>query len=191
MFGIAKQFVALPTLDHLLIGGVLFFQMALAPRFGMWIYSLFSLPGTAAHEFCHWLVGLVLGARPSFPNIVPERSGNAWRLGSVRSSPNILTLIPIAIAPIVLLPIGIWYATVVLVSATGWWWLFHGWITSTMLAASLPSRQDWSIAMPAIIGAMLLLFVLQEVSAFRLEISSSIEDGLFTRFVDEARLQCN
>ncbi len=51
MIGIAKQFVALPIVDHLLIGIVLVFDLVVAPRLGMWVYSLFSLPGTAAHEF--------------------------------------------------------------------------------------------------------------------------------------------
>ena len=51
MIGIAKQFVALPIVDHLLIGIVLVFDLVAAPRLGMWAYSLFSLPGTAAHEF--------------------------------------------------------------------------------------------------------------------------------------------
>jgi len=165
IISIATQFLSMPSVDHLLIGCVLAFQVIIAPRFGMWLYSLFALPGVLGHELCHWLVALVLGARPSFPSILPERNGNTWRLGSVRSSPNMLTIIPIALAPIALMPLGIWYATVVLVSATGWWWWFHGWIASTMLVASLPSRQDWSVAMPTIIGVLLLFFVLYEIVA--------------------------
>jgi len=186
MMGIAKQFAALPSVDHLLIGIVLAFDLVAAPRLGMWAYSLFSLPGTAAHEFCHWLVALLLGAKPSLPNLIPTRNGNAWRLGSVRSSPNLITLIPtrngnawrlgsvrsspnlitlipIALAPFALFPVGIWYAVFVMTSATGWWYLAHVWIASTMLAASLPSKQDWFVAMPAIVIALVLFFALREL----------------------------
>ncbi|OGT23570.1 MAG: hypothetical protein A2342_08770 [Gallionellales bacterium RIFOXYB12_FULL_54_9] len=163
MMGIAKQFAALPSVNHLLIGIVLAFDIVAAPRLGMWAYSLFSLPGTAAHEFCHWLVALLLGAKPSLPNLIPTRDGNAWRLGSVRSSPNFITLIPIALAPFVLFPVGIWYAVFVMTSATGWWYLAHVWIASTMLAASLPSKQDWFVAMPAIVIALVLFFALREL----------------------------
>ena len=163
MIGIAKQFVALPSVDHLLIGIVLAFDLVAAPRLGMWAYSLFSLPGTAAHEFCHWLVALLLGAKPSLPNLIPARDGNAWRLGSVRSSPNLITLIPIALAPFALFPVGIWYAVFVMHPATEWWYLAHVWISSTMLAASLPSKQDWFVAMPAIVIALVLFFALREL----------------------------
>ncbi|MDD2719747.1 MAG: hypothetical protein PHH47_00375 [Gallionella sp.] len=163
MMGIAKQFVALPIVDHLLIGVVLVFDLVAAPRLGMWVYSLFSLPGTAAHEFCHWLVALLLGAKPSLPNLIPTREGNAWRLGSVLSSPNLITLIPIALAPFALFPVGIWYAVFVMTSATGWWYLAHVWIACTMLAASLPSKQDWFVAMPEIVCALVLFFALREL----------------------------
>ena len=118
-------------------------------------YSL-SISESLGGKFCHWLIALVLRASPSFPNIIPKRDGNAWRLGSVRSSPNFLTIIPIAIAPFLLLPLGIWYAVFVMHSATGWWYLFHVWIASTLLVASLPSKQDWFVAMPAIICAVVI-----------------------------------
>ena len=158
---IVDQFVALPTATHWLIGGMLVTQYTIAPRLGMWAFSLFTLPGTASHELCHWLVALVLGAKPSFPSIIPKREGNTWVLGSVSASHHILTRLPIALAPFVLLPLGIWYA-VSHSDAQGGWYLAHIWVASTVLYASLPSRQDWLVALPAIICAVGVYFVLRQ-----------------------------
>ncbi len=153
MNALLEQFAALPTVTHLLIGFMLAVHYVFAPRLGMWTFSLFSLPGTAAHELGHWLVARVLGANPSFPNIIPKREGNTWTLGSVRVSPNLITRIPIALAPFALLPLGVWYA-VAHSEASGGWYLVHIWVASTFIAASLPSRQDWLVALPAILCAV-------------------------------------
>lgn len=153
---IAKQFIALPLIDHLLIATVLTFNLV-APRLGMWVYSLFALPGTVAHELAHFAVALLLRAKPSFPNLMPKRDGDAWRLGSVQAAPNLITTIPIALAPFLLLPVGVWYSVSIMSAGTGWWHLIHAWIASTILIASLPSRQDWFVAMPAIMCALLVM----------------------------------
>ncbi len=163
---VGQRFLGLPNTDHFLIGAVLAFDLVAAPRLGMWMYSLFSLPGTVAHELCHWLAALVLGAKPKFPNIIPKRDGDAWRLGSVQFVPNLLTVIPIALAPCLLLPLGIWYAVFVMTSAMGWWYLAHVWIASTFLVASLPSRQDWKVAMPAIACALVLIYLTHRFGLF-------------------------
>ena len=154
-----ERFAALPSVTHSLIGFMLAVQYVLAPRLGILAFTLFSLPGTAAHELGHWLVARVLGAQPSFPSIIPIREGSAWTLGSVRASPNIFTRIPIALAPFGLLPLGIWYAAAH-PEASGGWYLVHIWVASTFIAASLPSRQDWFVAMPAILCAVGAYFTL-------------------------------
>lgn len=163
MTSLLDQFTALPTITHLLIGGILVIHFVIAPRLGMWAFSLFALPGTAVHELSHWLVALLLGAKPSFPNIIPKREGGTWTLGSVRMDPNVQTRIPIALAPIALLPFSIWYA-VAHPEVTGGWDLVHVWIAGTLIAASLPSRQDWLVALPAIICAIVAYFVLRYLS---------------------------
>ena len=160
---IARLFIALPLHDHLLLGWMLLFILVAAPRLGMWVYSLIALPGTCMHELMHWGTSTVLGAQPSFPGIIPKRDGNSWRLGSVTCSPNILTTIPIALAPLALLPAAILYAVFVMSPATGWWYVFHVWVASSMLAASLPSRQDWRVALPALIGALVLFLLLRKM----------------------------
>ena len=156
-----EQFASLPASTHFLIGLMLVTQYAIAPRMGMWAFSLFSLPGTVAHELSHWLAAFVLGARPSFPRLIPKREGGSWTLGSVKVSPDIVTRVPITLAPVALLPLGIWYA-VAHSEAQGGWYFAHIWVTSTVLYASLPSRQDWLVALPAIICVGLGYFALRQ-----------------------------
>jgi hypothetical protein len=156
MMLIAKQFIALPLIDHLLIATVLVFNLVV-PRLGMWPYSLFALPGTVMHEGSHWVVSYILGAKPSFPSLIPKRDGDAWRLGSVQAASNLITSIPIALAPFMLLPIGLWYAASIMSAGTGWWYLAHAWIAGTILIAGMPSRQDWSVAMPAIVCVLAVM----------------------------------
>lgn len=158
---LAKQFVELPVADHLLIGASLLLNLVAAPRLGMWMYSLFALPGTMAHESLHWFVALVLGAKPSFPSIIPKREGDAWRLGSVKFVPNFFNRVPVTLAPVLLLPVGIWYAVSVMHPAIGWWYLFHGWVVASFFVASLPSRQDWSVAMPVILLVLVVAIALR------------------------------
>jgi hypothetical protein len=153
---IARQFIALPLIDHLLIATVLMFNLV-APRLGMWTYSLFALPGVVAHELAHFAVAFLLRAKPTFPNLIPKRDGNSWRLGSVQAASNLITSIPIALAPFMLFPVGLWYAVFIMSAGVGWWHIIHAWIAGTILIASLPSRQDWSVALPAIVCALALI----------------------------------
>ena len=90
LLGVGKQFIALPVRDHFLIGSFLAFDLIAAPRFGMWAYSLFVLPGVLGHEFCHWLVALILVQdhpfQTSFPSITVIHGG----LGRCNLSPTCL-----------------------------------------------------------------------------------------------------
>jgi hypothetical protein len=118
---------------------------------GVIVYSLYSLIGTIAHEFMHWIIAFILGANPTFPNLIPEKTSIGWRLGSVSFTPGLIKNIPIAMAPFVLAPIGLWWAATYMHDAKGWWYLIHTWIAGTLLISSLPSSQDWKIAAQTLI----------------------------------------
>ena len=127
----------------------------------MWPYALLALPGTVAHEFAHFLVALVLGASPSFPSLLPERSERGWRLGSVAFRAGLLRSVPIVLAPLALLPIALAWAVVFLPTATWPMRLLHLWLIAALAYASLPSRADLRIALPAFaIAAAVLLVIL-------------------------------
>lgn len=118
---------------------------------GMWAYSLFTLPGTAGHEAAHWLVAVVLGGRPSFPSLIPQRTRYGWRLGSVEFAAGFVRAVPIALAPLLLAPAGLWWAGHFLPVSGGGWYAAHAWVAGTLVLASLPSRRDWAVAAPFIL----------------------------------------
>lgn len=119
---------------------------------GMWVYALFTLPGTAAHEASHFLAAFVLGARPSFPSLIPTRTAGGWRLGSVNFTPSLLKNIPVALAPFALAPIGLWWAASFMHHATEFEYAGHAWVAGTLLMSSAPSRQDWWVAAPVLVA---------------------------------------
>lgn len=131
----------------------------LAARIGMWTYCFAVLPGTLMHELAHYFVALVLRARPKLPSLLPEKTPYGWRLGSVDFRAGILRSVPIALAPFALAPLGLLWASATLPElAFGGEYLLHAWGASTTFSASLPSRQDWKIAAPALLlGAMAIL----------------------------------
>lgn len=147
----------LRSFDWIVLGSLLLLTH-LAGRVGIWAYCLVALPGTIAHELAHYLVALVLRARPSPPSIIPERTATGWRLGAVEFQPGLLRTVPIALAPFALAPLGLWWAGAALPGlAFGPLYILHAWGASSAFAASLPSSQDWSIAAPALFLAALIL----------------------------------
>lgn len=119
-------------------------------RLGMWPYALIALPGTLAHELAHFLVALVLAAKPMFPSLIPQRTEHGWRLGSVAFRAGVIRSVPIALAPLLLLPLGLFWAAAFMASAA--WPLYgvHAWLVGALLSASLPSAADLKIAVPAL-----------------------------------------
>jgi hypothetical protein len=66
---------------------------------------------------------------------------------------------PIALAPFALLPLALWWATAFLHTSAGPLYALHGWIVAALLTASMPSRTDWNVALPALaLLTCLLLF---------------------------------
>lgn len=152
---IEASILALSPADVLLIlVGVL--VISLSRYAGMWIYALVALPGTLMHELAHFLVAALLGARPSFPALLPVRTERSWRLGSVSFRAGRLRSMPIALAPLLLLPLALWWAAAFVHTAS--WPLYgvHVWIAAALLQASLPSKTDLKLALPALLLVALL-----------------------------------
>src|SRR6266568_7257714 len=86
---------------------LIFYALLRAVRNSMWRIALLSLPGTIAHELTHFVVGLLLLAKPRGFSIWPTAEGSTWRLGAV-SFGNIGLLNGgfVALAPLLLLPIA-------------------------------------------------------------------------------------
>lgn len=124
--------------------------MRLASRLGMWAYAALALPGTFAHEMAHYLVALLLFAKPDFPSLVPQRTLHGWRLGSVTFRAGVVRALPIALAPFALMPLALWWAATIMAPATGPLYFVHAWIAAALVSASLPSSADFKLALPAL-----------------------------------------
>jgi len=124
-----------------------------------WIFTVLVLPGTLAHEACHYLLGLLLNGGPVRFQILPRREGTGWAMGSV--SFNHLrwyNAFFIGLAPLLLLPAA--YALVR--------WRLGGhpvldwkealaiYAGANLLYAALPSWQDVKIAAKSPVGWLLL-----------------------------------
>src|SRR5579871_2513217 len=146
---LGAAFAALRPIDVAAVGGALLL-MHLSRRAGLWLFALVVFPGTALHELSHWLVALILGARPTFPSLVPHRVGNVWQLGEVRFRPGHLRAMFVALAPLLLAPLALWWTLAFVVPAAWpWWYLLHVWIAAGLLYSCLPSRTDLRLALPA------------------------------------------
>lgn len=122
----------------------------LVRRLGLGAYAAFALPGTLAHELAHYLVALVLAARPRLPDLRPQRTATGWRLGSVAFAAPWWRAGPIALAPLALAPLALEWTRRLVAPASGGAFLLQAWIAATLLAAALPSRADLRIAAPTL-----------------------------------------
>ncbi len=112
----------------------------------VWL-SFFAFPGVLAHECLHYVVGLLTRARPVAFSVWPRREGSGLVLGEVSfSNLGLLNGAPVAFAPLLLYPLGIW---LLLSYGAPWWrsgdYLQWGGIclgTASLFFAGRPSWQD-------------------------------------------------
>lgn len=121
--------------------------------------ALVSLPGTFAHELCHWGVGLLLKGQPRSFSVLPRRQGGGILLGSVGFAHLRWFNAPfIGLAPLLLLPAAYGLFRWQLQSAPTFGWPQAGvaFLVADLVIASLPSPQDLRIAASSPLSWMLL-----------------------------------
>lgn len=99
------------------------------------------------HEALHWMVGLLLIAKPKSFSIFPKRQGNIWVLGSVSfANLNIWNAALVAFAPLLMLGIGwLLYERRMLPTfliAHHWIWLTSGCVTACCVFSCIASGTD-------------------------------------------------
>lgn len=141
---------SLRLVDFAAVAGMLLL-IRLARHAGMWIYALVALPGTAVHEFSHYLVALCLGGSPSFPSLLPARTEKGWHLGHVQFRAGHVRAMFVGMAPFLLAPLAWWWATSLLAGAVWPAYLLHAWVVAALLQACWPSSADWKLAFPALV----------------------------------------
>lgn len=116
---------------------------------GILAMALWNLAGVVLHELAHLLAGLLFGARPAGFSLLPRRTGDSWRLGSIRFARlTAINAVPVALAPLGLAGLAYWVAL-------RWYtWCRPSLVSTLGLYAALyllgynalPSRQDLRVA---------------------------------------------
>ena len=138
------------------------YAVLLRVRATPWMLAALAFPGTFAHELSHYLIGFLLRAKPSGFSLWPKRSGKAWRLGAVSfRRVGVLNGAFIALAPLLLLPLGWWCLMRLSVPAwvSGHWltWLGAGYVTATLFFACTPSLTDIKLGGRSLIFYLVML----------------------------------
>ncbi|MYN47463.1 hypothetical protein GTP23_20675 [Pseudoduganella sp. FT93W] len=116
-------------------------------RHSMYLLALLSFCATVLHEACHWLVGLLLHARPVALALWPRRQGQRWIMGAVSfRNLHLGNAAFVALAPLALFPLGWLLARHWLLPAyaAGHYasWSVAGYVVACCLYGGLPSAVD-------------------------------------------------
>ncbi len=105
-----------------------------------------------AHELLHAIVGFVLLARPGNFQVLPETIDGVRVLGSVEfSNLTWYNKLPIAVAPLLAIPI-VFIATSVLAFSATVAGFATVWILASILRQALRSSQDWQVGFSSPVG---------------------------------------
>lgn len=118
-----------------------------AARTSGWSVAIVGMLGTIFHEASHYVIGLLLGAKPVSVSLWPKRQGNYWVLGSVGFERITLwNAAPVAFAPLLLIGVA-WLLLAYVVLPTysaGHYagWFVGGYAVACCLSSCLPSLTD-------------------------------------------------
>jgi hypothetical protein len=135
----------------------LFFAVIVAAIIIKWFetseyFWILAWPGTVMHELMHAVVGLLLLAQPCNFSIIPRQTDMGMELGSVGfSNLTWYNKLPIAVAPLLSIPI-VFIATSMLAFSATVAGFATVWILASMLSQALPSRVDWAIGFSSPVG---------------------------------------
>lgn len=166
-----QQFLTLLSSDIGLIILAVFIQRFLqyASQSSLLLAYLY-LPGTFLHELMHYIVALLFYAYPSNFSLKATKTADGYRLGSVSiSNAKWYNTIPVALAPLLLLPLAfLFYDMLYDWGRSGWWQylLFVG-LMVVIVTASTPSKADielafkykWGVIFYICLCALLLLTI--------------------------------
>lgn len=119
-----------------------------------------ALPGTIAHELCHYLVALLTRSQPSHFTIFPRRVKGGWELGSVRFVPGLFTGGFVALAPLYLMPPIAYAAYYFSAQVNVYWQVALGYMAGLVTGFMWPSSVDWKVAWYRPVGTILFFLML-------------------------------
>ncbi len=132
-------------------------------RRSFWLVSVLALPGTLAHELCHWALGTAMNGRPVRFTVLPRREGRGYVLGAVAfSNLRWYNAFFIGMAPLLLLPAAfvLFQWRLAAHPALGWSEALMAFLIANLLFGAVPSWADLRIAARSPVGWALLVLAL-------------------------------
>ncbi len=121
---------------------------------GIIMTSLVNIPGTILHETAHFMVGLILNAKPASFNLLPKRRDNTYVMGSVGfRNIKFYNAFPSSMAPLLLLPLAYWLNEYFLVT-TIWRYLCFILLETIIIENAIPSSTDFKVAFSHPLGLL-------------------------------------
>ena len=126
----------------------------------MFLCALINMPGTILHETMHFLVGLILNAKPCNFTIFPRRGENGYVMGSVGFT-NIAfyNAVPASMAPLLLLPIGFYlnryFLPTLLPTFTNY--VLYVLLQTIIIENAMPSAADFKVAKMSFLGILMYI----------------------------------
>ncbi len=111
--------------------------------------AVINIPGTLLHELMHFIVGLVLNARPCNFTIFPKRCPEGYVMGSVGfRNATFYNALPSALAPLALLPLGYYINKMVLpeLEPTLINCILYMLLQIILIENAMPSKTDFKVA---------------------------------------------
>ena len=124
----------------------------------MSLCALINMPGTILHETMHFIVGLLLNAKPCNFTLFPRRNENGYVMGSVGfTNITFYNAIPASMAPLMLLPIGFYLNRYFLpnMAPTFTNYVLYVLLQTIIIENALPSSADFKVARMYFLGIIM------------------------------------
>ena len=129
----------------------------------IFLAALINIPGTILHETAHFIVGLLLWAKPTTFSLFPKKNGDTYTMGSVGfRNIKFYNAFPAAMAPLALLWAAFWLNNWYLANAkiTIWNYLVFILLETVIIENAMPSSTDFRVAFSRPLGILLYGFLL-------------------------------
>ena len=125
----------------------------------MLMSALINIPGTLLHELMHFVVGLIMNARPCNFSLIPRRSEEGgYVMGSVGfTNITFYNAVPAALAPLLLLPIGFYINRYILpmIEPSFINYTLYMLLQTIIIENAMPSAADFRVARMFFLGAVM------------------------------------
>ncbi len=128
----------------------------------MFLCALINMPGTILHETMHFIVGLLLNAKPCNFTLFPRRNENGYVMGSVGfTNITFYNAIPASMAPLMLLPIGFYLNRYFLpnMAPTFTNYVLYVLLQTIIIENALPSSADFKVARMYFLGIVMYVAI--------------------------------